>query len=153
MGLSRLSPVELEAWGGFLRTHFALRRELERRLLNQQGLLMSGYGVLLRLAWAASEGQRMSELAEEAMMTSGGLTRLADRLERDGLITRTRSRDDLRGYTARITPAGSRLLRRANEQHLADVRQLFLDHLTKDELRVLADVWQRVNAANERPPS
>ena len=150
MALLRLSADELGAWGGFLRTHFVVRRELERRLLNRHGLLMSGYAVLLRLAWAGPEGQRMSELAEEAMMTSGGLTRLADRLERDGLITRTRSPDDLRGYVARITPAGRRLLRRANEQHLVDVRQLFLDHLTDDEIRMLAAVWRRIKDANER---
>ncbi len=150
MALSRLSADELEAWGGFLRTHFVLHRELERRLVNRHGLLMSGYAVLLRLAWAGPEGQRMSELAEEAMMTSGGLTRLADRLERDGLITRTRSSDDLRGYVARITPAGRRLLSRANEKHLADVRQLFLDHLTDEEIRMLGDVWRRIKAANER---
>ncbi len=48
----------------------------------------------------------MSELAEQAMLTSGGLTRLADRLERDGLIVRARCVDDLRGYQARITDQG-----------------------------------------------
>jgi DNA-binding MarR family transcriptional regulator len=90
----------------------------------------------------------MSALAEQAMMTSGGLTRLADRLERDGLIARTRSTDDLRGYEARITPAGRKALRRANRQHLADVRELFLDHVTQEELEVLAGVWRRVKAAN-----
>jgi DNA-binding MarR family transcriptional regulator len=90
----------------------------------------------------------MSALAEQAMMTSGGLTRLADRLERDGLIARTRSTDDLRGYEARITPAGRKALRRANRQHLADVRELFLDHVTQEELEVLAGLWRRVKAAN-----
>jgi DNA-binding MarR family transcriptional regulator len=90
----------------------------------------------------------MGELAEQAMMTSGGLTRLADRLERDGLIARTRSTDDLRGDEARITAAGREALRRANQQHLADVRELFLDHLTEEELAVLAGVWPRVKAAN-----
>jgi DNA-binding MarR family transcriptional regulator len=147
MPLSRLSALELDAWGGLLRTHFLLRRELERRLLKSHGLHLSSYGVLLRLEWAGSDGARMSELAEQVMMTSGGLTRLADRLERDGLITRTRSADDLRGYEARITPAGRRALRRANQQHLADVRELFLDHVTAKELELLAGVWGRVKAA------
>ena len=91
----------------------------------------------------------MGELAEQAMMTSGGLTRLADRLERDGLIARTRSTADLRGYEARITPAGRKVLRRANQQQLADVRELFLAHLTREELDVLAGIWRRVQAANE----
>lgn len=149
MSLARLSPLELDAWGGLLRTHFLLRSELERRLLKSHGLHISSYGVLLRLAWAGSAGVRMSELAEQAMMTSSGLTRLADRLERDGLIARTRSADDLRSHEARISPAGRKALRRANQQHLADVRELFLTHLTQEELEVLADIWRRVQAAND----
>jgi DNA-binding MarR family transcriptional regulator len=148
MALSRLSPLELDAWGGLLRTDFVLRRELERRLLEGHRLHFSSYGVLLRLAWARRNGVRMSELAEQAMMTSGGLTRLADRLERDGLITRTRSRDDRRGFEARITPAGHKALRRANQQHLADIRELFLNHVTQEELEMLARIWRRVTDAN-----
>jgi DNA-binding MarR family transcriptional regulator len=147
MAVSRLSQVELDAWGGLLRTHFLLRRELERRLRKSHGLHLSSYGVLLRLEWAGRTGVRMSELAEQAMMTSGGLTRLADRLERDGLITRTRSAHDLRGFEARITAAGRKALRRANQQHLADVRELFLDHVTPEELAVLAGVWRRLKGA------
>lgn len=147
MAQPRLDPLELDAWGGFLRTHFLVRRELERRLLARHRLHMSSYGVLLRLEWAGKAGVRMSELAEKAMMTTGGLTRLADRLERGGLLARTRSADDLRGYEARITPAGRAALRRANQQHLADIRELFLDHVTQEELEVLAAVWRRVKAA------
>ncbi len=50
----------------------------------------------------------MSELANQLLMTSGGPTRLADRLERDGLITRTRCATDQRGFEARLTPAGKK---------------------------------------------
>jgi DNA-binding MarR family transcriptional regulator len=148
MPSDRLSPSELDAWGGLLRTHTVLYRELERRLVKGHGMTISSYDVLLRLTWAGSGGLRMSELATQPLMTTGGLTRLADRLERDGLITRARSADDLRGYVARITPAGRRAFRSANRQHLSDVRELFLDHVTQEQLVVLAEVWSRVKAAN-----
>jgi DNA-binding MarR family transcriptional regulator len=148
MASNRLSALELDAWGGLLRTHSVLHRELERRLVKSHGMTMSTYEVLLRLAWAGSAGLRMSELATQPLMTTGGLTRLADRLERDGLITRTRSVHDLRGYEARITPAGQKALRSANQRHLADIRELFLDHVTREQLEVLAEVWRRVKAAN-----
>lgn len=147
----QLTPLEMEAWGGFLRTHTVLYRELDRRLAMSGQMPLSTYDVLLRLAWAGSAGLRMRELAQQVFMTSGGLTRMADRLERDGLITRTRSAGDLRGYEARITPAGRRALKRANLQHLDDVRELFLDHLTQEELDVLARVWRRLKAANAEP--
>jgi DNA-binding MarR family transcriptional regulator len=148
MPRNRLSPLELDAWGGLLRTHSVLYRELERRLVKSHGMPISTYDVLLRLAWAGSAGLRMSELATQLLMTTGGLTRLADRLERDGLITRTRSAHDLRGYDARITPTGRKALRSANQRHLADIRELFLDHVTQEQLEVLAKVWRRVKAAN-----
>jgi DNA-binding MarR family transcriptional regulator len=141
-----LSPLEMEAWAGFLRMHTVLYRELDRRLTKGQQMPFSTYDVLLRLAWAGDAGLRMSKLAGQVFMTSGGLTRLVDRLERDGLITRIRSAEDLRGYEARITAAGRRALKRANRQHLDDVRELFLEHLTQDELEVLAAVWRRLKA-------
>jgi DNA-binding MarR family transcriptional regulator len=148
MSKNQLSALELESWGGLLRTHTVVWRELERRLVKSHGMSISTYDVLLRLAWAGSDGLRMSELAKQVLMTTGGLTRLADRLERDGLLVRSRSDDDLRGYVARITPAGRKALARANRQHLQDVRELFLDHVTQEELAVLAKVWRRVKAAN-----
>ena len=108
---------------------------------------LSTYDVLLRLA-RVRDGLRMRDLANQVFMTTGGLTRLADRLERDGLITRTRSAEDLRGYEARITPAGRRALKRANRQHLDDVRELFLDHVTHEEREVLAGLWRRLSDAD-----
>jgi DNA-binding MarR family transcriptional regulator len=148
MPRDELSPLELDAWGGFLRSHALVYQELERRLLKSHGMSLSAYDVLLRLTWARPDGLRMSELAAHVLMTSGGVTRLADRLERDGLIERVRSTDDMRGYLARITPAGRKALRSANRQHLADVRELFLDHVTKEELELLARVWGRIKAAH-----
>jgi hypothetical protein len=46
------------------------------------------------------------------------------------------------------TPAGRKALRSANRQHLADVRELFLNHVTHEQLEVLAEAWRRVKAAN-----
>lgn len=142
----RLSRLELEAWGGFLRTHAVLYQELERRLVRTHGMTISTYDALLRLSWAGRAGLRMSELAQQVLKTSGGLTRLVDRLERGGLIERTRSTDDLRGYEARITPEGRRVLKRANRQHLADIRELFLSKLSPAQLEALAGAWRDVRA-------
>jgi DNA-binding MarR family transcriptional regulator len=94
--------------------------------------------VACRLGWAQSAELRMRELADHVRMISGGRTRLADRLECDGLITRSRGAEDLRGYEARITSVGRKALRRANRQHVEDVRELFLDHVHKRISRVLA---------------
>jgi DNA-binding MarR family transcriptional regulator len=143
----QLSPLQMDAWGGFLRAHTVLYRELDRRLVRSQQMPISTYEVLLRVAWAGKDGLRMSELAQRMFMTSGGLTRLADRLERDGLITRNRCPEDLRGYAVQLTPAGRKALKRANRQHLEDVRELFFDHLSEEEVELLAGIWARLKSA------
>ncbi|GAA2601375.1 MarR family transcriptional regulator [Dactylosporangium fulvum] len=146
----RLDPLDNSAWSGLLRAQAALSRELERRLMETHQMPLSTYEVLLRLAWA-KEGIRMTDLAHQVNFTSGGLTRLVDRLERQGWITRTRSATDLRGFTATITSAGRKALKRANRQHLADVRELFLDKLSIEDIAALAAIWKRLGA--DPPPS
>jgi DNA-binding MarR family transcriptional regulator len=138
------TQLEEDAWDGFLHTHSALWKELEARMLRAHGLLLSSYDVLLKINQAGAGGVRMSELARQALMTTGGLTRLADRLERDGLITRTRSAEDGRGFVACITPAGRRLLSRARRDHVRDVRELVLDRLDEAHLRALAESWDHL---------
>jgi DNA-binding MarR family transcriptional regulator len=70
------------------------------------------------------------------------VTRLVDRLEREGLVGRERCAEDGRGYWAVLTEAGDRRLREARATHLAGVRRLFLDQLGEDDLRRLAAYWE-----------
>jgi DNA-binding MarR family transcriptional regulator len=139
----RFGPVEYAAWAGFLDTHSVLWKELEARLA-QTGLSMTDYDVLLKLQQAAPEGLRMSELSSRLLMSSGGTTRLADRLERRRLVKRSRFEDDRRGFVITITPLGRTALSSASSVHLGDVRELFLSHLSEAELKVLASVWERL---------
>lgn len=87
----------------------------------------------------------MSDLAERRLMSSGGFTRLADRLERRGLIERRRSAADGRSWEAVLTSDDRRLLRRAWRQHHSDLRALFFDRLEERDLHYLASVWARLN--------
>lgn len=87
---------------------------------------------------------RMCDLASSAVLSRSGLTRLVDRLEREGLLTRETCASDARGAFAKLTPAGREKLVAARATHLAGVRSLFLDHLTEEELEVLGAVWARV---------
>lgn len=139
----RLSELEQAAWGGFLATHAALWKAMERRLA-PIGLSLTDYDVLLKLEEVGSDGLRMSDLASRLLMSSGGFTRLADRLERQGYVQRHRCETDGRGMRAVLTPAGRRVLRRARAAHLDDVRTLFLGPLSETELRRLASAWRRL---------
>jgi DNA-binding MarR family transcriptional regulator len=102
-----------------------------RRQLKSHNMSILTCDVARRLGMAQSAELRMRELADHVRMIYGGPTRLADRIERDGLINRSCGAEDLRGYES----VGRKALRRANRQHVKDVRELFLDHVTQEDIK------------------
>ena len=139
-----LSPEELGAWRGFLRTHSALTRELDAELQSEHGLPLVSYEVLLFLADSPGGRLRMSELAEGVLLSRSGMTRLVDRLVREGLVERERCEGDARGLHAVITPRGRRAFSRARRTHLDGVRRLFLERLSAKEKAQLGEIFARL---------
>jgi DNA-binding MarR family transcriptional regulator len=139
-----LSPAELGAWRGMLRVHAALVKELDAELEAQHGLPVTSYDVLVNLSEAPEGRLRMRDLAEAVLLSRSGLTRLVDRLAREGLLKRVPCPSDARGAFAEITAAGREKLAEARPTHLAGVRARFLDRLAPDELERLATAWERV---------
>ena len=139
-----LNEEELAAWRGMLRAHAELTRALDAQLAREHKLPLSSYEVLLFLADAPEGRMRMSDLAESVLLSRSGLTRLVDRLEREGLLKRERCESDARGLFAEITPAGRELFDAARRTHLDGVRALFLDRYSRDELRTLGGLWQKL---------
>jgi DNA-binding MarR family transcriptional regulator len=127
-----------------LRAHAELTRQLDAQLAREHKLPLSSYEVLLFLADAPNGRMRMSELADSVLLSRSGLTRLVDRLEREGLLRRERCESDARGLFAEITPAGRELFDAARRTHLDGVRALFLDRFSRDELRALGELWQKL---------
>jgi DNA-binding MarR family transcriptional regulator len=142
----RLNRQELAAWRGMLRTYTLLQRELEQRLEDRDGLQNSTYEVLMHLSDAPDGRMRLSDLAELAILSRSGLTRLIDRLEREGQVERERCPEDARGYYAVLTAEGRERVDAARGAYLRDVRALFLERLTADEREVLGTIWGRLLA-------
>ena len=142
--VKELTALELAAWRGLLRIHAALVHELDRELDKAHALPLSHYEVLIYLDAAPNDQLRMSELASSVLLSQSGLTRLVDRLERDGLVVREPCPDDRRGLLASITPAGRERLAEARPTHLAGIRARFLSHLDESELDALASAWEHV---------
>jgi len=142
--LRLLTPPELRAWRGMLRAHAALAKALDAQLEAEHGLQLSSYEVLMYLADAEDERMRMCDLASTILLSRSGLTRLVDRLRREGLLERVACDDDARGAFAKLTPAGREKLRAARATHLAGVRAMFLDLFSPEELEMLGGAWERV---------
>ncbi len=144
--MPNLSPLEREAWRGFLHTHAAVWKALDAELAKDD-LSMPAYELLLTLQEAGDGGVRMSDLARTLRFSGGGLTRLVDRLERQGYVARRRCPEDGRGFDAVLTPSGERDLRRVHARHVRHVRTHVLDLLDDDDLRAMARVWAKVARA------
>lgn len=148
MAAARLTELENEAWQGFLYTHDRVWRQIEQGLA-PLNVTMAEYSVLALLGQAGADGMRMSELARRRLMSTGGFTRLADRLQRRGLIERRPAAGDGRGFVAILTPAGLALLRKAWRQQYSDLRRLFFDRLGDEDLRRLARIWTKLDPPDD----
>jgi DNA-binding MarR family transcriptional regulator len=140
----KLSADELGAWRGMLRVHTALVRVLDAELSAAHDLPLSSYDVLTTLESAPGRKRRMAELADSVLLSRSGMTRLVDRLEREGLIERDTCTDDGRGTFARLTDKGAEVLENARPTHLDGVRERFLRHFSGEELVTMARMWERI---------
>jgi DNA-binding MarR family transcriptional regulator len=91
------------------------------------------------------EGLPSGEIANRMITRDPDVTRLLDRLERRGLILRSREPSDRRVVMAHITPHGLKLLARLDEP-VEEVHRAQLGHLGKDRLRVLAELLAAARA-------
>jgi DNA-binding MarR family transcriptional regulator len=131
----RLKPHELAVWRLFLRTHSRLTRRLEADLIAEHSLPLASYDVLLTLVEAPSRRLRMTELADRVVLSRSGMTRLVDRLEREGLVVREACANDARGMFTVLTDAGYQRLRKASRTHLRGIDEYAVSKLTSDELQ------------------
>jgi MarR family 2-MHQ and catechol resistance regulon transcriptional repressor len=125
---SRLTAVGLfmEAFAG-LNGRFAAQ-------IAEHGIAPIEFEVLIRLA-RSPEGQlRMTDLSSQTTLTTSGVTRVIDRLERDNLVTRSACATDRRSSYAVITNAGRQRLEDILPGHLALIDQWFTGLLCAEAL-------------------
>jgi DNA-binding MarR family transcriptional regulator len=132
-------------WRSFLRAHARIVRRLEADLLTEHALALASYDVLVQLVEAPARRLRMTELAERVLLSRSGLTRLVDRLEREGFVTREACEQDARGMYAVLTDAGYRRLRTAAPTHLRGIEEYAVGRLSADELALFGQLLARLD--------
>ncbi|MFC4122390.1 MarR family winged helix-turn-helix transcriptional regulator [Nonomuraea zeae] len=129
-----LTVEELAVWRMLQRAQVRIARHLEAELLVAHDLPLASYEVLMQLAEAPERRLRMNDLAGRVLLSRSGLTRLIDRLQRDGLVARQACADDARGLFAVLTDAGAARLAEATPTYLRGIRTQFLDLLGAAEI-------------------
>jgi len=119
-------------------------RVLETELVAEHPITLGAYDVLVQLAEAPERRLRMAELADAVLLSRSGVTRLVDRLEVAGMVTRERFDGDGRGVVAVITTKGIDTLRAAARTHLAGVVRHFVEHFDREELKNFGELCARL---------
>ncbi|NVI91443.1 winged helix-turn-helix transcriptional regulator [Actinomadura sp. BRA 177] len=145
-----LTAAELVVWRTMLRAQAQLSRRLQADLLARHGLALGPYEVLMHLGEAPGGRLRMNDLADRVLLSRSGLTRLVDRLQRDGLVARQSCADDARGLFAVLTDAGRDLLAAATPTYRQGVQDHMLSRLDEADLRTLGHILDKL--ADERLP-
>jgi len=114
------------------------------RILKNEDLSPTQYNVL-RILRGSPDGLPCGEIANRMITRDPDITRLLDRLEKRGLISRWRESKDRRVVLARITPNGLKLLTRL-DQPVEEAHRKQLGHLGKDRLRALAELLAAARA-------
>ncbi len=139
----KTSPA-IDAFVRLVRAHVAVTRQLSAQLSADHGLNLSAYEALLTLARAPDSRLRRVDLANGLVLSAGGVTRLLDGLERDGLVGREECSSDRRVSYAVLTDAGRSKLREASKSHTRQIRELVGGPYDEAELEQLVALLNRL---------
>lgn len=138
-----LTDQQFEAWKAFLWAQTAVLRVLDAELEAEQGMPLTYFDVLIQL-WRAGGRLRMSDLADAVLLSRSGITRLVDRMGRDGLVRREPCPTDRRALYAVLTSEGKKALRKALPVHLRGIAEHFGRHLSDPEAKTLSTALGRL---------
>ena len=140
-------------WGLVVEAYALTAAAIRRDLLARSGLDVASFEVLLRLSRSPGQRQSASQLAAEVSFSSGGFTKLADRMERAGLVERIAGHQDRRMVWVTLTPAGKRTIAAATAQHAQLLRQQVLAPLGVEDFTAMSALMRRLRDAASLPPT
>jgi DNA-binding MarR family transcriptional regulator len=135
---------ELAAWINLVQARDVVAASLEHRLQADAGLSLAEHEVLLRLATAPNGRLRMLDLATLLLVSKSGVTRLVDRLAREGWVRRELSDLDRRIVYAALTERGRSKVRASVPVFVEAVRDAFLRHLSEQDVSDLRRILRKL---------
>lgn len=149
---SQLDHLRGSVWRLFLTAHIRLLDRIESKLAEAKLPPLEWYDVLLALKEADNHRLRLSELADRVLLSRSNLTRLVDRLEKAGLLSREPCPSDRRGTFAILTESGLAMQQRMWVVYAEGIAYHFAAHINDDEANRLEDVFKRLLIAAENNP-
>lgn len=146
-----LNEREERAWRALQMVQMRVEGELARRLAAESSLSYSDYVVLVALTDQPDGRMRLFRLGCELGWEKSRLSHHVTRMTKRGLVAKEQCDSDRRGAFVVVTDQGRREIHAAAPGHLDAVRDLFVDHLSDEQLDAIADAAETVLAAIEAP--
>ena len=136
---------KVQLFGLLLETNARLARTLGLELEAECDLPLAWFEVLLQLRRASESRLKMNQIADAIVHSSGGTTRLIDRLVEAGLVERQSCPSDRRAIYVAMTDAGDAKLDEALGVHLSYLEKNLAGRLSPMERVTLADLLAKLN--------
>jgi len=133
-----MEEITVQAWARLLRAQQLLLERVEADLKRVGLPPLRWYDVLLELRRAEPDGLRQFEIGAAVLLNKYNVSRLLDRLEREGLIERYVCEADGRGAQVRITPSGNDLLKRIWKVYGEAITEHFAQHFSAADINRLS---------------
>ena len=140
--------AQVTAWMNLQQVNRVLEDVLELRVREAADLSLPEYEALFRLRIASGHPLQMSEMAAQLINSPSGMTRIADRLEKDGLIERETPPDNRRVVLVKLTDRGRKVLAQADQAFRNALDESFSSHLSDAELADLRGLMRKLLEAN-----
>ncbi len=145
----------LDAWSTFLKSFNSIHQWMQQEMKHADLPSLEVYDVLWTLEQSPEHALRFSDLGERVILDRYNVTRLADKLEEQGLIQRKRCPKDRRGVYAALTAKGLETRKEMWKTYKKLIQDGFSGKLTQtdhaDLMRILKKVWQEPEHKKETP--
>jgi len=142
--LGQMDDERIQLMGLIVRTHKRLTDSLGRELEQSVGIPLVFFDVLIHVGGAPDGRLTMSRLSADVALTTGGVTRLVDRMVDAGLVARQNCPNDRRSVHVVLTPEGRAVLGRAVAAHVDGIDRHLVAHLDASDRAALAAALTKV---------
>lgn len=149
MTVQWLDDEEQRIWRQWLRVNSLLTARLAREMVEESGLSLPDFEVLVHLSETVDQRDRVVALADGLRWERSRLSHHLTRMEKRGLVQRQACPQDRRGAFVALTTAGMRALREAAPGHVREVRNAVFDELNDVELSQLDALTSKLLAGLE----
>jgi MarR family 2-MHQ and catechol resistance regulon transcriptional repressor len=145
--LGQIDDERLQLMGLIIRTQRLLSDVLGRELEQSVGIPLVFFDVLIHVGGAPGGQLTMSSLSTDVALTTGGVTRLVDRMVEAGLVARQNCPSDRRSVHVVLTPGGREVLERAVASHIEGIDRHLMAHLDAGDCAALEVALSKVLGA------